>query len=253
MIALRTPSIATLFLLVGGALLAGCESTQDESARIAAELGPVKKEKGLDIDEESKDVKVLDTTVLSDANGTAVVVSVENESDQDLLDVPIGIDVLDAKGKSVYKNDSPGLQEGLTSIPLLKAGETLEWVNNQVLPIGEPKKVEVQIGADAETLSEDLPDVEVQDPKLEKDPVSGINAAGVALNNTTEQQALLIYGVAREGDEIVAAGRALLEKIAPEKQRVYHVYFIGNPEGAQIDVTSFPTVSPTDSEGGSNG
>lgn len=253
MIRPRTPGLAALLMLAPVAFITGCESTQEKSARIAAELGPVKKEKGLEIDKESKDVKVLDTTVLSDANGTAVVVQVENESNQDLSNVPIGIDVLDAKGKSVYKNDSPGLQEGLTSIPLLKAGETLDWVNNQVLPIGEPKEVEVQIGADAETVTEELPDVEVQEPKLEKDPVSGTNAAGVAVNNTAEQQALLIFGVAREGNEIVAAGRALLERISPEKSRVYHVYFIGNPEGAEIDVASFPTLSPENAKEGSNG
>lgn len=244
-----------LVVLTGAALLAGCETTQEQSAQIAADLGPVEVEKGLVIDRESRDVEVLDTTLLTDANGSAVVVAVKNKSDETLVDVPILIDVLDEKGKSVYSNDVPGLEPALTSIPLLKPQETLDWVNNQVLTVGEPKDVEVEVGAGAGTLSTEIPDIEVGEPELERDPVSGVNAAGFATNNTTEQHdRLLIYGVARSGGEIVAAGRAAVEKLNPERQRVYHVYFIGDPEGAEISVTSFPTLqSPQGEDGGTDG
>lgn len=245
---------AFLVLLAGAGVLAACQSTQSKSAQISAELGPVKKEVGLEIEEESKDVEILDTTLLSDPNGTAVVVEVENKSDQTLVDVPIAINVVDAKGRSVFKNDLPGLEPALTSIPLLKPEETLAWVNNQVLPIGEPADVEVEVGAGAATLAGEIPDVEVGEPELQNDPVSGVNAAGLAINNTDVQQdRLLIYGVARRGGEIVAAGRAAIEKLNPGRQRAYRVYFIGDPKGAELTVTSFPAVKSTQDEGGSNG
>jgi hypothetical protein len=235
--------------------VAGCESTQAKSARIIESLGPVKEEKGLEIDEESKDVEVLDTSLFTDKNGTAVVVQVKNESSETLVDIPIAINVLDAKGKSVYKNNIPGLEPALAAIPMLEPGETLDWVNNQVLPIGEPKEVEVEIGDDASKLEAEVPDVEVGEPELEQDPVSGINAAGSAINHTDERlERLLIYGVARVDGEIVAAGRAALENMNPERERVYHIYFIGDPEGADVSISSFPTLEPaTDSKGGSNG
>lgn len=244
-----------LFVVAASAaVLAGCETTQERSARITAELGPVKKEKGLVIDEESKDVEVLDTTLLTDPNGTAVVVEVKNTSDETLVDVPIGIDVLDAKGKSVYRNDLPGLEPALTSIPLLKAGETLDWVNNQVLPLGEPDDVKVEVGADAALLEGEIPDIEIGEPELKNDPVSGINATGAAINNTDEQHdRLVIFGVARSGGEIVAAGRAAVEKLNPERRRAYHVYFIGDPKGAELELTSFPTLATSQDKEGSDG
>lgn len=249
---IASPGIPALLVLVTGALLvAGCETTQEKSAKIAAALGPVKEEKGLEIDKESEDVEVLDTTLLTDANGSAVVVEVKSNSDDVLVDVPIAIDVLDAKGENVYTNTLPGLEETLTSIPVLQPGETLAWVNNQILATGEPDEVKVKVGADAGTLSGELPDIEVSDAELENDAVSGINAAGTAINNTDEQlERLTLYGVARDGDEIVAAGRAAIENLNPGRQKVYRVYFIGDPKGAELSVTSFPTLEPEQGETG---
>lgn len=237
------------------AVTAGCQSTQSKSAELLAELGPVKKEKGLEIRKESEDVEVLDTALLHDANGTAVVVTVKNQSDQTLADVPILINVLDAKGKSIYRNDIPGIETALAYIPILKPGETLDWVNNQVLAVGQPKEVKVEVGADARTYPGAIPDVEVSEPSLETDQVSGINAAGTVVNHTAEQQErILIYGVARRGDEIVAAGRAAVERANPERRRYYHLFFIGDPEGADLSISSFPTLpTSTEAKGANDG
>ncbi len=42
----------------------------------------------------------------------------------------------------------------------------------------------------------------------------------------------------------------------PDRQKVYHVYFIGDPEGADVSVSYFPSL-PTDAanqpNGGQNG
>lgn len=231
--------------------VAGCQSTQSKSAEIAAELGPVKERKGLKITKESKDVKVLDTTLLSAGRENAVVVEVKNETDQTLTDIPIAINVLDAKGKSVFKNDLPGLERALNHIPILKPGETLDWVNNQVLAIGKPDSVKVEVGADAVPLSTPIPDIEVSEPKLENDSVTGLNAAGTATNKSGErQERLLLYGVAKQGDKVVAAGRAAIEKMNPDRNRAYHIFFVGDPEGADIEVSYFPTLETSGNENG---
>lgn len=232
--------------LAGVALVSsGClESTQSKSEKIAAELGPVQEEKGLRISRPSKDVKVVSTTLLTDAEGSAVIVEVRNGSNRDLANVPILIDVLDAKGKSVYSNSLPGLEPALTSIPYVEAGEEATWVHDQVLAAGKPKSVEVTVGEGGIPYSGEIPEFIVSDPKLEGDPHSGVVAGGNVENKTGGKlDRLLLYAVARQGDEVVAAGRGAIEKIKPEpKPLPYNIYFIGDPSGADVEVTWFPTL-----------
>jgi hypothetical protein len=234
-----------LAALAGLALVAaGCQSTQSKSAQIAAELGPVQREEGLKISRLSKEVKVVSTTLLTDANGSAVVVEVRSASDRDLANVPILIDVRDARGKSVYSNDLPGLEPALTSIPYVEAGEEATWVHDQVLAAGKPKSVEVTVGAGGKPYTGETPELTVTDPKLEGDPYSGVVAGGNVENKSgAKLERLLLYAVAREGGEVVAAGRGAIEKIKPEpKPLPYNVYFIGDPRGADVEVTWFPTL-----------
>lgn len=232
-------------VLAGVALVsAGCESTQDKSARIAAELGPVAQEKGLKITKESVDVEVVEATLLTDSVGTAVAVTLRNESSRDLVEVPILIDVRDAKGKSVYRNDIPGIEPALAAVPYLAAGEETVWINDQVLAAGKPARVEVKVGASEETFPGELPAVEVGEPKLEGDPYTGVAAGGEVLNKSgADLERLLLYGVARQGGEIVAAGRGAIEPLkANGKDAPYNIYFIGDPRGAEVTVTEFPSL-----------
>jgi hypothetical protein len=236
--------------LAGVALVSsGCwESTQEKSEQIAAELGPVKQEKGLKISKPSKDVKVVSTTLLVDEEGSAVVVEVRNRSNQDLANVPILIDVLNAKGKSVYSNSLPGLETALTSIPYVEAGGEATWVHDQVLATGKPESVEVTVGEGGTPYSGGIPKFTVSEPKLEGDPYSGVVAGGNAENESGGKvERLLLYAIARQGDEVVAAGRGAIEKIKPEpKPLPYNIYFIGDPSGADVEVTSFPTLPGVD-------
>jgi len=231
--------------LAGVALIAsGCESTQDKSAKIAAELGPVKQEKGLTIAKRSEDVEVVETTLLTDREGTAVAVELRNTSGKDLVDVPIAIDVLDGKGKSVYTNTTPGLEPALASVPFVAAGEETVWVNDQVLAAGVPDSVKVKVGASEETFSGEPPAVSVSAPKLEGDPYTGVAAGGEVLNESgADVDRLLLYGVARQGGRIVAAGRGAIEPLkANGKDAPYNIYFIGDPRGAEVEVLEFPSL-----------
>jgi hypothetical protein len=230
---------------VGIALVTtGCQSTQSKSAEIAAELGPVKQEKGLKISKPSKDVKVVSSTLLTDSAGSVAVVVVRNESNRDLANVPILIDVLDAKGKSVYRNDLPGLEPALTSIPYVEAGKEMTWVHDQVLATGKPKTVEVVVGEGGIPFSGEVPEFTVSEPKVEGDPYSGVVAGGNVENKSGGKvDRLLLYAVARDGDKVIAAGRGAIEKIKPEpKPLPYNVYFIGDPAGGEVEMSWFPTL-----------
>lgn len=238
------PPLPFAVALAGIALVAGgCESTQDKSAKIAAELGPVAQEEGLRIKERSRDVRVVSTTLLSDANGSAVAVELHNDSSRDLAGVPILIDVLDARGKSVYRNDIPGIEPALAAVPWIPAGGDVTWVHDQVLAVGKPAEVKATVGAGGEEVSGEVPAVAVSEPTLEGDPYTGVAAAGEVVNESGEDiERLLLYAVARRGDKIVAAGRGAIEPLKDKPKPVhYSVFFIGDPTGAEVTVAEFPT------------
>jgi hypothetical protein len=231
--------------LAGVALVTtGCESTQDKSARIGAELGPISHEEGLKISKESKEVSVVDTVLLTDVNGSAVVVTLHNDSDRDLVNVPIAIDVLDAKGKSVYENDIPGIEPALAAVPLIAAGSDVDWVHDQVLAAGKPAKVEVTVGEGGEPFAGTPPQVQVSAPRIEGDPYSGLLAGGNVVNESGgDVERLLLYAVARQGGQIVAAGRGAIEPLKDKPKPVpYNIYFIGDPKAAEVTVNQFPTL-----------
>lgn len=230
-------------LALGG--LSACQSTQDRSAQLEEEgATTLLAESGLEIEKESDDVRVLSTALLSDRNGSAVVVGLRNRSDRDLVDVPILIRVLDAQGKPVYSNDVPGIEPALAAVPHIPAGGEVQWVNDQVIAAGVPRSVKVKVGAGGDTYAGPLPDIEVTEPRLEGDPVSGIEATGEVVNRTGQEQGrLLLYVIARRGGKVVAAGRGAIEHLkANAKPLPYDVFFIGDPAGAALEATSFPTL-----------
>jgi len=240
----RSPLPLAIALAGVALVVTGCESTQEQSARIGAELGPVKQEKGLHITRPSKDVKVVSTTLLTEPEASAVVVRVHNGSDKDLVDVPIAIDVLDAKGNSVYKNDIPGIEPELAAIPFVAAGADVDWVNDQILATGKPASVKATVGAGGTPYSGEQPKISVSAPKVEGDPYSGVLAGGNVVNETGEDEGrLLLYAVASKGGKIVAAGRGAIERLKPEpKPLPYNIYFVGDPRGGEVTVTDFPTL-----------
>jgi hypothetical protein len=244
---LRRRIWAIVLLAVAAAVgLAACQSTQDKSAELAKRGKTLlTKETGLTVQRENPDIRVLGTTVLHDQYGSAAVVQVKNDGTQNLRDVPVLLDVKDKKGRSVFKNNIPGLEQGLVAIPLIKAGQTLDWVNDQVLATGVPASADAKVGLSSETFDPNsLPKLDVGAPKLITDPVSGIEAEGQVVNNSgAEQRNLLLYAVARKGDQVVAAGRGLIGRLKNSTKPVdYHIFFIGDPKGAQVQITPFPTV-----------
>lgn len=240
----RAPMPLAIALAGVALVVTGCESTQDKSAKIAAELGPVQQEKGLKIGKESKDVEVVSAKLLSDANGAAAVVRLRNRSKDDLVGVPIEVDVLDAKGRSVYTNTIPGIELALAAVPFVEAGGEVAWVHDQILASGKPAKVEVKVGEGGRPFDGKQPRVSVSQPKLEGDPYSGILAGGNVANEAGEDlDRLLLYAVATKGGEVVAAGRGAIEPFKDKpKPQPYNIYFIGDPRGADLEISEFPTI-----------
>lgn len=231
--------LAPLAAAAVAVLLAGCQSTQGKSAELAATGGVATKEKGLEIDERSRAVKVTAKSVVSDRNGTAVVVEVRNRSKRPLVGVPLAIDVRKG-GESVFANDAPGLEASLTSIAALAPGERMAWVNDQVFEAGP--KVRAVVGTTAAKAPAKLPEIAVGPPRVGGDPTSGFAIEGKLTNRSKLlQRKLVIFAVARKDGRVVAAGRGQVERLRPGASAPYQVFFIGNPAGARVELAAPPT------------
>ena len=243
---LRRLGIALPLCLLGaGSLMAlsGCQSTQAKSAELAKEGAEMIDVGEIQIGSENTQVDVLDTALLTDEYGSAVAVTLKNNSDRFLVNLPIQIDVRDKKGKSVFKNDQVGLQPTLLGYPLVGPGQTVTWVHDQILASGEPASVKVKVGSkvDAPPPGEP-PKVVISDTKITSDPISGIEVLGKAENlSPIDQQDLIFFCVARRGGKVVAAGRGGIKKLAGGEKREFSSFFIGDPRGGDLTISAPPT------------
>jgi hypothetical protein len=230
-------------VVVAAVVASGCSTTQDKAAALRAKGADLaRKQQVLSIAKPNPAVKVLKSTVLHDQNGTAVVIELRNMSNKPLVNLPMLVDVRDAAGKSIYKNNLAGLDADLDHVAVLAAGKTFDWVNDQIQPSGVPKSVVATVGTQTETPPAKLPNVVVTHPHVHND-VSGPTADGNATNHSQVPQArLVVFGVARKGGRVIAAGRAVVLSVPAGKTVPYHILFIGNPLGAQTSVAAPPTV-----------
>lgn len=233
-----------VLLIVGCLVLAGCETTKQKSARIAAGAQAAVTETGVDIGTTSRDVEVRGTAVVQDDNGTAVVVTVRNRSTAAQPAMPVLIDVRGEAGGSVFRNDAAGLDRSLTTIPALGPGKELSWVNDQVTASGRAASVSATVGT-APTSAKGRPVLlPITGTRLQGDPTSGIEATGTVTNTTTvDQRDVVLYAVGLRGRRVIAAGRAIVPRIAAGRRAVFHAFFIGDPEGTELRVTA-PVVAP---------
>ena len=235
---------AALALLAAGTLVSACESTQDKSAKLAKEAKKVVQAKGLTVTKENPDVSVLSTAVVHDENGTAAVVELRNKTSKPLVALPLAIEVTDSAGKSLFKNNAAGLAPSLVQAALIPPHGKLAWVDDQVQVSVDPHAVKAKVGIPPKaTPGEDKPpEIVVGAPHFENDDISGLAAVGRVTNKSkTDQRKLTIFAVARKGGRVVAAGRGQIDRLKAGKGATYHIFFIGNPKGAQLTVSAPPT------------
>ena len=239
----RPAGVSGLVLVaLGSLLLAGCESTQDKSRRIARDgRHKLEQAKGLVVTKQNPDVRVVSAATLRDENGAAVVVRLRNVGRAPLAQLPVAVELDDAHGKAIYRNDTPGLETSLVSAAMLARGDELWWVNDQVTAPGPAAKVKALVGQ-ARPATGSAPRIELRGVHVATDPVDGVSVKGQAINHSAiDQRRLVIYAVARRGSRVVAAGRAIIERLRPSKPAHFTIFFIGNPRGARLTLAAPPT------------
>jgi len=223
-------------------LLAGCESTQEKSAKLESLGAEIAKIEKIKIGAANQSIDITGKTLLTDQYGSALVLRLKNDSPKPQVDVPVGLVVKNAQGKAIYKNDTEGLEDGLIQIPIIEGSSDGWWVNDQVLVTQKPKSADLTIGKPESQSPSKIPEIEVSPPFLATDS-SGPNVTGEVVNKSdVEQIDMLLYAVATKGGKVVAAGRGLIPKLKTDgKPEFYRIYFIGDPKNAEIEVVAMPS------------
>lgn len=247
-----------LFACVAAAVLfgAGCETTQEKSARLAREGADKAKTGKLDLAAQTnRSVRAGKPVVLAGDGVNAVVVPLENTGSSRQAGIPIALDARDAAGRSIYKNDLDGLQTSLQQMASLEPGAKAYWVDDQVTSGAVPKSVKIAVGTPA-AANASAPGLDTK-LKLEgvgmKDDVAGSYLGGIVRNpGKVALKKVPVYAVGLKGDRVVAAGRSIVEQVDPEpvkKPAVFRIFFLGDPKGADIDVNAYPAPPAPTEEG----
>jgi hypothetical protein len=234
---------ALVAVLSASVVLTACESTQDKAKKLqAAGAAAQEAQVSLTIAKPNEDVKVVSQTLLHDRYGDAIVLELRNESEQALVNVPILVDLTGPGGKTVAKNDIPGLDYSLNHVTALPPGETVTWVDDQLSASAAPKKAKVTVGQpEAPTPKGALPGIELSNPQI-KSGTQGIQAHGTATNKSKIAQLKVpVYVVAEQGGTIVAAGRGVIKNLRVGRPADFNPFFIGDPKGADVTVSATPT------------
>jgi hypothetical protein len=236
----RAAALAVGAVALAGSL-SGCETTAEKSARLertAHRERPV--EHGLTITKQSTDVRVTGAVLVHGSEGAAAVVTLRNNSGHTLKNVPIAITVTDARGSTLFQNNTPGLEAALTSLASVEAHGEATWIDDQVQASGTPTGVSATVGV-APAASESAPRIEVQGVHSSEEG-GGAGAAGIVRNRSgVAQQNLVVYVLARRGGRIVAAGRAVLPEVGAGASLPFQAFFVGNPAGAHLEASAPPT------------
>lgn len=227
--------------------LTACESNQERSAKLEKadkhqEREAVQRralaQRALTITRESTRVKVVTTAVVHSSEGDAAIVSLRNDSSTSLRDVPIRITVRNAGGASIYTNATPGLSPTLLSVALLPAHDVVTWIDDQVQGSGVPASVSAQVG-EGTPATGTIPRLSVEGAHLSEAQDEG----NVVNHSAVLQQELVVDALARRAGRIVAAGRAVLAQAAAGSSTPFQIFFVGDPSGAQLEVSAPATTS----------
>jgi hypothetical protein len=220
--------------------LSGCETTEQQSAKIGRRLGHQSADAGTTgIGAANRSVHVVATTLLAGAPG-AIAVKLRNDGAAQ-ADVPIGVAVRDATGAVIYRNDTKGIEASLQELSLVPAHATIWWVDNEVLTGGGVStRASAAVGAARARVPADA-------PALSATAVSASNSfpgphVDLTLHNASHsaQSQLTVYAIATAAGKVVGAGRAVVATLAAHAAAPVEIPVTGAVAGASVAVTIAP-------------
>lgn len=233
-------------LVLAALALAGCESTQEKSARLERQAlgskssGPLAK-KGLSIARPSTVVRVLSATAVHDSEGAAIVVTLRNTSARAQQQVPLLVTVRTGGGTIAYSNNAQGLAPSLVRAALVPAHSETTWVDDQ-LQSGEGAGVLTAEAGEGSPAKGALPRITLGAHRIEAEASGSSVVHGTVSNHSTvAQRELVVYAVASRDGRVAAAGRAVLPNLDAGASSPFEVFLIGSTAGASLALTAPPT------------
>jgi hypothetical protein len=178
-------------------------------------------------------IRVREAAVVHGAEGAAAVVVLDNTSARAFARVPIAITVSDASGKTVFSNDTPGLEPGLVSVASVPAHAEAFWVDDQLPASSKPARVRARVGEGTPAAA--VPQIAIASVHSSEGAAAGPGVAATASNHSrVAQQGLAVFALARRAGQVVAAGRAVIPELAAGASAPFQLFFVGNARGAQL-------------------
>jgi hypothetical protein len=246
---MRPGTLKRALVVIGCGVLAvsasACESTEDESAKVAREEGAAAASAGastLKLGTRNRDVRVSDVTLLNSGGRSAVAVKLTSRSAHAQLDVPILVNVTGAGDRVLYSNATSGVEPLLQKVSLLPPHASVWWVDDQVLIAGAATGTKVSVGSGRNAAAATGAQLSAGAARVGEQ--SGMSVvSGELFNHTGRAQAkVAVFAAAVRADKVVAAGRAVVESVAgsADASARFQVFMVGDPAGAKIELTAAP-------------
>ncbi len=214
--------------------VSACESTEQESAKIAREgvgaAGPLK------LGAANHEVRISDVTLVSGGGRVAIAARIDSSSTRPQANLPVLVKVRGTAGKVLYTNETAGLEASLQHVELLPAHKSTWWVDDQVLITQHTTGVSLQVGSGSSLTPSSA-------AQLSTTAVHTTNRGGVsvlsgklAARSPAQHGTAVVSAVALKGGRVVAAGRTTVESVGASSP--FQIFLVGNGAGARIELSA---------------
>jgi hypothetical protein len=220
--------------------VSACESTEQESAKIAREGAAGSS--ALKLGAVNHDVRISDATLLSSGGRMAVAVKLTSTTGRTQANLPVLVNVTGAGAgaKVLYSNEAGGLEASLQHMGLLRGHQSAWWVDDQVLTSQHTTGVKVKVGTGSSVPAGASPDLTTT--SVHTHTHGGVSTVtGRLVNGSGKAQSQVpVFAVALKGTRAVAAGSVVVATLAPKASAPFQLFLIGNARGARLQLNSVP-------------
>jgi hypothetical protein len=220
-------------------VLAGCESSQDQAAKLTASSTTVQAKAPAEAKRSAGGgtLKVVSASLIQGAHGDAIAVQLVNEGSQNQTLAPISVKVADANGTSVYSNHGSGFASSLKQVPNVPPGGAAWWVASGVRVPAAGKSVKASVTTSQSKHSG--VSLDVSDLRVGPDPHGGIDALGQVVSKSRASLAnVIVASVATKGDRAIAAGSASIGSVPSRGRKNFRIKLVGDPSGGVLVATA---------------
>jgi hypothetical protein len=221
----------------------GCESTEEQSARIGREGSKsVGSSATLAVGASNTTVRVSHVTLLQSAGRSAVALQLSSTANLPERNVPVVVSVLGSNGKVLYSNNVSGLEPSLQQMPLLSPHQSAWWVDDQVLTNQSGGRVQVHIGGGPGHQRTALPTISTSEVHLGTQDGLSVLSGNLVNHAKLSESKVPVFAVTLRDGQVTAAGRALVATLPPGSTP-FQIFLVGNPASSTIQITVSATVA----------